>query len=83
MEYIQGVMKATSDIEVQKLTLEKHFNEKKLDLDCKYFCFVNGIFTKDIYSELRSRIPLIKHVTIFNFSLSIQRKIGRKLLIIY
>jgi hypothetical protein len=64
MEKIEKVMECSQDLERQKLTIDKYFDEAKLgDLDFKYFCLVNGIFNKNIYPQLKSRLGLIKYVS--------------------
>jgi hypothetical protein len=65
MEKIPKVLEMTPDIEVQKSTIEKFFAEEKIgDLDFKYFCLLNGIFDKSIYSQIKQRMPLIKSVSL-------------------
>jgi hypothetical protein len=62
MEQIGKVMKENTDQEKQKESIEKLLEDFSNDLDLKYFILINGIFDKTIYRQLKSRIPIIKHL---------------------
>lgn len=62
MEKITKIFEYTTEIEALKLNVDKVFDEFKFDTDIKFFVLINGIFDKNIYSQLKSKIPIIKYV---------------------
>jgi translation initiation factor 2 beta subunit (eIF-2beta)/eIF-5 len=61
MERIDKIVASTKDQAVVNSQLETLFNESKFDLEIKYFVLINGLFTKNIYQQLRSRLHIIKN----------------------
>ena len=61
MEKIEKIVAGMKDEAVVSSQLDSLFNENKFDLEIKYFVLVNGLFNKNVYQQLRSRIHLIKN----------------------
>lgn len=64
MEKISKIMEATNDTKTLIHNIDAVLEEFKSDTELKMFVFINGIFNENIYKQLKSRIPLIKHVYI-------------------
>ena len=61
MEKIEKIIAGMKDEAVVSSQLESLFNENKFELEIKYFVLVNGLFNKNVYQQLRSRIHVIKN----------------------
>lgn len=61
MEKIEKIVAGMKDEAVVTSQLENVFNENKFDMEIKYFVLVNGLFNKNIYQLLKSRIHIIKN----------------------
>lgn len=62
MEKIAKIMSATTDQNSLIHNIDTVLEDFKTDIETKYFVLVNGIFDEHIYKQLKSRIPIIKHV---------------------
>jgi hypothetical protein len=60
MGQIDKVMQCTSDVDIQKLSIDKLIDDAKLESDQKYFCLINGLFNENIYPQMKSRAVLLK-----------------------
>jgi hypothetical protein len=62
MEQISKIFKENVEIEVKTKNIEKILDESEFEMDLKFFVFVNGIFDKNIYKNIRGMAPFIKKV---------------------
>lgn len=68
-ETVKNIKSATEKIskyvqsqkELDPMVIEDILNEYKFSKDVKYYVLANGLFDKNIFKLLRSRIPVIKH----------------------
>lgn len=65
MDKIGKVMGYATEEDSQKTNIDKVLDEHKLDMDCKFFVLVHGIFDKSIYAKIKERSGLVKHVYIY------------------
>jgi hypothetical protein len=62
MEQISKNFKENLDIDVKAKNIETILDESEFEMDLRFFVFVNGIFDKNIYKNIRSMAPFIKKV---------------------
>lgn len=62
MESIGKAFKENTDLKTKMANIEKLLAESEFAMDLKFFVFINGIFDKHIYRNIRTLAPMIKHV---------------------
>jgi len=67
MESISKAFKENVDMDTKRKNIEEILDETEFEMDLRFFIFINGIFDKYIYKNIRSLAPFIKNV--YNFFL--------------
>ena len=67
MEQISKAFKENSEMDTKIKNIENILEESKFEIDLRFFIFINGIFDKNIYRNIRTLAPFIKSVKKFNF----------------
>lgn len=62
MEQISKAFKENVALDIKQKNIEKLLDETNFEMDLKFFVFINGIFDKNIYRNIRTLAPFIKGV---------------------